>query len=153
VSSVGMDLMLLSWTLRLAESVPRGSQQKLFLVTKNGPMGLGEMAQQLKPQTSPKNLGSIFSTTWQLTTMCNSSPQRSKAPLWPLWVLHTHSIQTCIQANAYMHKIKINLDTKYIKVAPVLQSSILASRIAQEWKKRQKTLRKGPGETLWDLRR
>lgn len=41
---------------------------------------------------------SIPSTTWQLTTVLNSSPRGCDILFWPLWVLHAHGAQTYMQA-------------------------------------------------------
>lgn len=47
----------------------------------------------------------ISSTTWQLITVCNSSPRRCDTFFWPLWSLCVNDTWTYIQAT-HIHEIK-----------------------------------------------
>lgn len=57
------------------------------------------MAQLLKALTAlPEDLILFSESSWQLTTICTSSPRISNDLFWPVWVLHTYSAQIGIHS-------------------------------------------------------
>lgn len=56
-----------------------------------------------------EDLAQFSAPMQQLTTVCNCSSRRSNALFWPLWTPEWMWSNMHVQANIYIHKIKINL--------------------------------------------